>query len=83
MDDQARHDGPAVYQIKIQERLDAEWDKWLCGFTVTQEPDGGSLLTGAVADQAALHGFIRKLRDLHLTLLSLCKSDLQPKKSNQ
>jgi hypothetical protein len=77
MDNGIRHDKPSFYQFKILESLGSEWDEWFGGFTVSQESGGGSLLTGMVADQAALHGVIRKLRDLNLTLLSLHRVDFQ------
>ena len=77
MDKGLRHDSPAIYQIKIMENLGSNWNEWLGGFAITQDTDDGSLLTGVVADQAALHGLIRKLRDLHLTLLSLHRVETQ------
>ncbi|MFH2115308.1 MAG: hypothetical protein ABIJ86_12465 [Spirochaetota bacterium] len=77
MDNGIRPDGPAIYRIRIMETLGSEWDQWFGGFTVTQDTDNGSILTGKVADQAALHGAIRKLRDLHLTLLSLHRIEIQ------
>jgi hypothetical protein len=77
MDNGIKCDSPAIYQIKIMENLGANWNEWLGGFTITQDADDGSLLTGMVADQAALHGVIRKLRDLHLTLLSLHRVEIQ------
>jgi len=71
---------PAVYRIRLQEHLESDWKFWFGDFTVTQETDGGTLLTGMVADQAALHGLIRKLRDLGLTLVSLQRMESQPEK---
>jgi len=83
MDKEIRHDSPAIYQIKIMESLGADWNEWFGGFAITQENDDGSLLTGMVADQAALYGLIRKLRDLHLTLLSLHRVDLRSEREKQ
>ncbi len=77
MDNGNKPDGPALYRIRIMETLGSDWNEWFGGFTVSQDSDNGSLLTGMVADQAALHGLIRKLRDLRLTLLSLHRVDIQ------
>ena len=77
MDNGIRPDGPAIYIITIMETLGSDWSEWFGGFTVTQDNDNCSSLTGRVADQAALHGVIRKLRDLHLTLLSLHRIEIQ------
>jgi hypothetical protein len=62
---------PAVYQIKVKGQLSAGWCAWFDGMTITQDATGATLLTGPVADQAALHGLLRKVRDLGLTLLSV------------
>lgn len=80
MDNGIKPDSPGIYQIRILEELGSEWSEWFGGFTVTQDKDNGSVLTGSVADQAALHGVIRKLRDLHLTLLSLHRIEIQSEK---
>ena len=68
----ARGEGrAAVYEIRIAGQLGAEWADWFDGMTITPEPDGATRLTGAVADQAALHGLLRRVRDLGLTLLGV------------
>jgi hypothetical protein len=68
---------PVVYQIRIKGQLDPEWTDWFEGLAVTLEEDGNSLLTGEVIDQAALHGLLKKMRDLGLPLVSVSpvKSD--------
>jgi hypothetical protein len=66
---------PAVYQIKVQGQLSADWCAWFDGMTITQDATGATLITGPVADQAALHGLLRKVRDLGLTLLALSSSE--------
>jgi len=71
---------PAVYRIRLQENLESAWSKWFDGLEVTQEADGGTMLTGMVADQAALHGIIHKVRDLGLTLVSLQRLESQREK---
>lgn len=60
-----------VYQIRIQGHLDRRWTDWFEGLTITQEDNGDTLLTGPVVDQAALHGLLRKVRDLGMPLLSV------------
>ena len=68
----ARGDGyGANYEIRIAGHLGAEWADWFDGLTITPEPDGGTRLTGLVADQSALYGLLRKMRDLGLTLLAV------------
>jgi hypothetical protein len=66
---------PAVYQITVQGQLSADWCAWFDGMTITQDATGATLITGPVADQAALHGLLRKVRDLGLTLLALSSSE--------
>jgi hypothetical protein len=61
---------PMGYQIRIEGHLDAEWADWFGGLSITPGEDGSTLLTGAV-DQAALHGLLKKVRDLGLTLVSV------------
>ena len=63
---------PTVYQIRIKGHLDREWSDWFEGLTVTLEEDGNTLLSGLVIDQAALHGLLKKVRDLGMPLLSVC-----------
>ncbi len=60
-----------VYQIKIKGHLDSHWTDWFEGLTITLEDNGDTVLTGAVVDQAALHGLIKKVRDLGMPLVSV------------
>ena len=62
---------PMVYQIRIKGHLSHQWADWFEGLTITLEEDGNSLLIGAVIDQAALHGLLKKVRDLGVPLLSV------------
>jgi hypothetical protein len=62
---------PLVYQIRIQGPLGQQWMDWFEGLTITLAEDGETLLTGPLVDQAALHGLLKKLRDLGLPLLSV------------
>ena len=67
---------PMVYQIRVQGHLGRQWTEWFEGLTITPEENGDTLLTGPVADQAALHGLLRKVRDLGLPLLSINQVNL-------
>lgn len=60
-----------VYQIRIAGHLGAEWTDWFEGMTITLEDNGDTLLTGPVIDQAALHGVLRRVRDLGIPLISV------------
>jgi hypothetical protein len=60
-----------VYQIRVTGHLGREWTDWFAGLTITLEENGETLLTGPVSDQAALHGLLRKVRDLGLPLLTV------------
>ena len=62
---------PTVYQIRVKGHLGSQWKDWFGGLTVTLEDNGETLLTGPVADQAALHGLLRKMRDLGMPLVSV------------
>lgn len=60
-----------VYQLKLKGHLGPQWMNWFEGLTVTLEEDGNTLLTGPVIDQSALHGILKKIRDLGMPLLSV------------
>jgi hypothetical protein len=64
-------DQPRVYQIRIRGHLSPQRADWFEGLTITMEENGGTLLTGTVVDQAALHGLLKKVRDLATPLLSV------------
>ena len=69
---------PVVYQIRIKGHLGSQWTCWFEGLTITLEEDGDTLLTGPVVDQAALHGLLKKVRDLGLPLVSVCPVEPGP-----
>jgi len=62
---------PAAYQIRIKGHLGRQWTDWFGGLAITLEDNGDTLLTGSVIDQAALHGLLRKVRDLGMPLVSV------------
>ena len=63
--------GRGLYEIRVKGNLDLRWSDWFDGFSITPVGDGETLLIGSVADQAALHGMLHKIRDLGLPLLSV------------
>ncbi len=69
---------PVVYQIRIKGHLDPQWTNWFEDLTITMEEDGDTLLTGPVVDQAALHGLLKKVRDLGMPLVSVCPVEPGP-----
>lgn len=64
---------PEVYEILVEGVLDETWSDWLDGVSVTALENGQTLLSGAIQDQAALHGLLARIRDLNLKLISVRK----------
>src|SRR5688500_13502727 len=62
---------PGRHEIRLKGRLDARWAAWFDGLTVSHESDGITVISGPVADQAALHGLLQRVRDLGLPLVSV------------
>ena len=60
-----------IYQIRLKGHLGRHWTDWFDGLTITLEDNGETLLTGPVVDQAALHGLLKKVRDVGMPLLSV------------
>jgi len=68
---QSEHDQSVIYQIRIKGQLDSQWIEWFEGLTITLEVNGDTILTGPVIDQSALHGLLKKIRDLGMPLISV------------
>jgi hypothetical protein len=64
---------PELYEIRIKGHLDDRWAAWFGSLTITALDNGETLLTGPVVDQAALHGLLRKVRDLGMPLISVTR----------
>jgi hypothetical protein len=64
---------PSYYQITIKGHLDTHWSAWFENMTISNEANGEAILHGPLADQAALHGVLIKIRDLGLPLIALCQ----------
>jgi len=65
------HHEPGLYEIRLKGHLAERWAYWFEGLTITLEDNGNTLLAGPVVDQAALHGLLKKVRDLGLPLISV------------
>ena len=61
----------ALHEIRVQGHLDDRWAHWVAGLTLTRESDGTTTLTGLLADQAALHGLLNRIRDLNVPIVSV------------
>lgn len=71
MEQKRAPDQPSVYQIRVKSHLGPGWTDWFEGLTIACEENGDTLLTGALIDQAALHGLLKKVRDLGILLISV------------
>ena len=68
---------PTTYRIRIKGHLGPEWSDWFSGLDIRLDDNGDTLLTGPVVDQAALHGLLRKVRDLGMPLVSISPAEEQ------
>jgi hypothetical protein len=66
---------PGRYEIRLKGHLDSRWSAWFDGLSLTNESDGTTIICGPVADQAALHGLLQKVRDLGLPLVSIIQTE--------
>jgi hypothetical protein len=71
MTQSAKRAMPAAYHLRVDGHLDQHWSPWFGDLTLTREDDGTTTITGAISDQAELHGLLTKIRDLGVTLISV------------
>jgi hypothetical protein len=65
------YDRPGFYEIVVKGKLDSRWSHWFVDMQIIPQPNGNTLLTGPIADQAALYGVISRMRDLGMVLVSV------------
>ena len=73
-----RRPDPTRYELRVDGHLHERWVRWFEGFAIGHDDDGTTTLSGPVADQAALHGLLNKVRDLGMTLLSVSVVEDRP-----
>jgi len=76
-----KHNQYQCYEIRIKGHLETRWVMWFNGLAIRLEDNGDTFLTGALVDQAALHGLLKKVRDLGMTLVSV--NQVQPQETRQ
>ncbi len=62
---------PSIYRLRVDGHLAQHWSRWFGDLTLTRHDDGSTSLSGAISDQAELHGLLTKIRDLGVTLISV------------
>jgi hypothetical protein len=82
MPDRETRDGRSIYHIRVKGNLDQKWADWFEGFVITSRDSGETLMSGIVADQAALHGVLGKIRGLDLPLLLVVRTECPCSKTN-
>ena len=78
---------PTIYRIRVKGHLQPRWSQWLDPMTIVPQPNGDTLLNGPVVDQAALHGVLKRIRDLGVPLISVMEiapgQDSAPESSDE
>lgn len=69
---------PFVYELRVEGQLDSQWADWFDGMTIAPQENGDTVLSGAVIDQAALYGLLKKVRDLGMALVSVHRVERRP-----
>ncbi len=73
---QAQPERCTIYEIRLKGHLDEHWSEWFDDLTVTYDEHDNTILTGPIVDQSALHGLLKKVRDLGLPLISANRIEL-------
>jgi hypothetical protein len=76
-------DEPSFYEIRVEGHLTERWSEWFEGLAIHNDPDGGTTLSGALIDQAALLGALGKIQALNLTLISVNRLSSQERYRHQ
>lgn len=76
-------DKPIFYRIKVKGSLDDTWAEWFEGLIISNHEDGDALLSGQLPDQAALHGILKQIGSLGLTLISVHAVSEEDDKNNK
>lgn len=74
---------PVIYEIRVKGHLSPQWTDYFGDLSIKLEEDGTTLLSGLVIDQAALHGLLKKVRDLGMPLISVTPRGTGPVDSNR
>ena len=74
-------DNPYLYEIRVEGHLADRWSDWFEGLTIRNEANDDTILTGVLADQAALYGVLTKIHNLNLVLVSVQRSDCDESQS--
>lgn len=73
-----RSSDPTTYEIRLAGHLDPRWAARFDGLALRLDPDGTTVLFGPIVDQAALHGFLQRVRDLGIPLVSVTQPETEP-----
>jgi hypothetical protein len=73
-----KHNQQQGFEIRLKGHLDDRWSDWFDGLTITLDENGDTHLSGQVIDQAALHGLLKKVRDLGIPLISVSPVEPEP-----
>jgi len=66
---------PMFYEIRVQGHISETWSSWFEGMAIRHEESGETILSGSLADEAALHGVLAKIRDLGLPLIEVKRKE--------
>jgi len=81
MTDEREFDKPALYRICVRGNLESKWSAWFDGLSISPQANDETVFIGMVADQAALHGLLARVRDLGLPLMEVKRLEIKPQKN--